>query len=174
MKKFFSFSETISGKTFFLRTLFTVVLSFPILVALISKWTSYFISLGDFDISDPSMENQMEIQSFGDELAQKMAENPEFYLNDFMGSFTIGWIVIFILTMIPPIWFGLATYYKRVSALFYDQRKEIFTALILFEIVSDYIVLSNSGIITTIVSLIGLIIFAFLTFNNSKFEKHEG
>ena len=174
MKKFFSFSETISGKTFFLRTLFTVVLSFPILVALISKWTSYFISLGDFDISDPSMENQMEIQSFGDELAQKMAENPEFYLNDFMDSFTMGWIVIFILTMIPPIWFGLATYYKRVSALFYDQRKEIFAALILFEIVSDYIVLSNSGIITNVVSLIGLIIFAFLTLNNSKFEKHEG
>ena len=174
MKKFFSFSETISGKTFILRTLFTVVLSFPILVALISKWTSYFISLGDFDISDPSMENQMEIQSFGDELAQKMAENPEFYLNDFMDSFTMGWIVIFILTMIPPIWFGLATYYKRVSALFYNQRKEIFAALILFEIVSDYIVLSNSGIITNVVSLIGLIIFAFLTLNNSKFEKHEG
>ena len=174
MKKFFSFSDTISGKTFFLRTLFTVVLSFPILVALISKWTSYFISLGDFDISDPSMESQMEIQSFGDELAQKMAENPEFYLNDFMDSFTMGWIVIFILTMIPPIWFGLATYYKRVSALFYDQRKEIFAALILFEIVSDYIVLSNSGIITNVVSLIGLIIFAFLTLNNSKFEKHEG
>ena len=174
MKKFFTFSETISGKTFFLRTLFVVVLSFPILIALISKWTSYFMSLGDFDISDPSIENQIEIQSFGDELALKIAENPEFYLNDFMDSFTIGWIVIFILTMIPPIWFGLATYYKRVSALFYDQRKEIFTALILFEIISDYIVLSNSGIITTIVSLIGLIIFAFLTLNNSKFEKHEG
>ena len=174
MKKFFSFSETISGKTFFLRTLFTVVLSFPILVALISKWTSYFMSLGNFDISDSSMENQMEIQSFGDELAQKMSENPEFYFTDFMDSFTIGWIVIFIFTMIPPIWFGLATYYKRVSALFYDQRKEIFAALILFEIVSDYIVLSNSGIITTMVSLIGLIIFAFLTLNNSKFEKHEG
>ena len=53
MKKFFSFSQTISGKTFLLRTLFTVVLSFPILIALISKWTSYFMSLGDFDISDP-------------------------------------------------------------------------------------------------------------------------
>ena len=174
MKKFFCFSETISGKTFFLRTLFAVVLSFPILILLISKWTSYFMSLGDFDIYDSSIENQMEIQSFGDELALKIAENPEFYLNDFMDSFTIGWVFIFILTIILPIWFGLATYYKRVSALFYDQRKEIFTALVIFEIVSDYILLSNSGIITTIVSLIGLIIFAFLTLNNSKFEKHEG
>ena len=174
MKKFFSFSQTISGKTFFLRTLFTLALCFPILIALISKWTSYFLSLGDFDISDPSMANQMEIQSFGDELALKIAENPEFYLNDFMDSFTIGWIVIFIFTIIPPIWFGLATYYKRVSALFYDQRKEIFAALILFEIVSDYIMLSNSGIINTIISLIGLLIFGFLTLYNSKFEKHEG
>ena len=103
MKKFFSFSQTISGKTFLLRTLFTVVLSFPILIALISKWTSYFMSLGNFDISDSSIENQMEIQSFGDELAQKIAENPEFYLNDFIDSFTIGWIFIFILTMTPPI-----------------------------------------------------------------------
>tara|TARA_Y100000766_G_scaffold211506_1_gene183093 strand:+ start:796 stop:1320 length:525 start_codon:yes stop_codon:yes gene_type:complete len=174
MKKLFYFSATISGKIFFFRTLFTVVLTIPFLITLLSKWTVYFISLGDFDIYDPSIENQMEIQSFGDELALKIAENPEFYLNDFMDSFTIGWVFIFILTIILPIWFGLATYYKRVSALFYDQRKEIFTALVIFEIVSDYILLSNSGIITTIVSLIGLIIYAFLTFNNSKFEKHEG
>ena len=174
MKKFFSFSGTISGKIFLLRTLFTVVLTFPVFIALISKWTAYFMSLGDFDISDSSMENQMLIQSFGDELAQKIAENPEFYLNDFMNSFTIGWIFIFTIFIIPPIWFGLATYYKRVSALFFEQRNRVFVALILFEAVSDYIVLSNSGIITTVVSLIGLIIFAFLTFNNSKFEKHEG
>ena len=88
MKKFFSFSQTISGKTFLLRTLFTVVLSFPILIALISKWTSYFMSLGDFDFSDASIENQMEIQSFGDELAQKIAKNPEFYLNDFINRYS--------------------------------------------------------------------------------------
>ena len=56
----------------------------------------------------------------------------------------------------------------------YDNYSLVLIDLILFEIVSDYIVLSNSGIITTIVSLIGLIIFAFLTFNNSKFEEHEG
>ena len=52
------------------------------------------MSLGDFDISDPSIENQMEIQSFGDELAQKIAENPEFYLNDFIESFTLSLIHI--------------------------------------------------------------------------------
>ena len=174
MKKFFSFAGTISGTAFFLRTLFTVVLSIPLIITLISKWTSYFTSLGNFDISDPSLENQMAIQTFGEELAQKIADNPEFYLNDFLNSFTFSWILIFVLSVIPAIWFGLATYYKRVSALFFEQRKEVFFSLLLFEIVSDYLVLSNSGIITTIVSSIGILIFVFLVFNNSKFENHEG
>ena len=174
MKKYFSFSGTISGTTLLLRTLFTAVLSIPIIIALISKWTSYFVSLGNFDLSDPALENQMAIQAFGDELAQKIADNPEFYLNDFLNSFTFGWVLIFVLSVIPAIWFGLATYYKRVSALFFDQRKQVFLALVLFDIVSDYIVLSSSGIITTIVSSIGILIFVFLVFNNSKFENHEG
>ena len=174
MKKYFSFSGTISGTTLLLRTLFTAVLSIPIIIALISKWTSYFVSLGNFDLSDPALENQMAIQAFGDELAQKIADNPEFYLNDFLNSFTFGWVLIFVLSVIPVIWFGLATYYKRVSALFFDQRKQVFLALVLFDIVSDYIVLSNSGVITTIVSSIGILIFIFLVFYNSKFENHEG
>jgi len=174
MKKYFSFSGTISGTTLLLRTLFTAVLSIPVIIALISKWTSYFVSLGNFDLSDPALENQMAIQAFGDELAQKIADNPEFYLNDFLNSFTFGWVLIFVLSVIPAIWFGLATYYKRVSALFFDQRKQVFLALVLFDIVSDYIVLSNSGVITTIVSSIGILIFIFLVFYNSKFENHEG
>ena len=116
----------------------------------------------------------MEIQSFGEELTLKISENPEFYLNDFMNSFTFGWIFIIFLCAIPPIWFGLATYYKRVSALFYDQRKVVFASLVLFEVVSDYIILTSSGIVNTIVSSFGIIIFAFLVFYNSKFENHEG
>ena len=79
MNKFFSFAGNISGTTFFLITLFTIVLSIPLIITLISKWTSYFTTLGNFDISDPSLENQMAIQAFGDELAQKIADNPEFY-----------------------------------------------------------------------------------------------
>ena len=140
MKKYFSFSGTISGTTLLLRTLFTAVLSIPIIIALISKWTSYFVSLGNFDLSDPALENQMAIQAFGDELAQKIADNPEFYLNDFLNSFTFGWVLIFVLSVIPAIWFGLATYYKRVSALFFDQRKQVFLALVL----SDCIVIPTS------------------------------
>ena len=174
MKKFFSFSGTINGTIFFLRVLFTLVLLIPLIITIISKWVSYFSSLGDFDLSDSSIENQMAIQSFGDELAQKIAENPEFYLNDFMNSFNFGWLLILVVCAILPIWFGLSTYYKSVSALFFEQRKVVFLALVFFEFVSDYIVLSTSGIISSIASLIGILIFIFLIFYNSKFENHEG
>ena len=90
MKKFFTFSGTISGKTFLLRTLFIIVMCIPLIIVTIAKWTTYFMSLSEFDISDPSVENQLEIQKFGDELALKIAENPEFYLNDFMNSFSLA------------------------------------------------------------------------------------
>ena len=174
MKKFFSFSGTISGKIFFLRTLFVIVLTIPLIIAAISKWTAYFMSLGEFDISDPSVENQMEIQRFGDELAMKIVENPEFYLNDFLSSFSFIWILLFIVCALLPIWFGLATYYKRISALFYEQRNGVFLALVLFEVVSDYIVFNSSGVVNTLVTFLGLLIFVFLVFYSSKFETHEG
>tara|TARA_X000000950_G_C13767840_1_gene599655 strand:+ start:327 stop:851 length:525 start_codon:yes stop_codon:yes gene_type:complete len=174
MKKFFSFSGTISGKTFFLRTLFIIIMCIPLLIVTIAKWTSYFMSLSEFDIYDSSIENQMEIQKFGDELALKIAENPEFYLNDFMNSFSAIWILFFIVCIVPIIWFGLTTSYKRISALFYEHRNSVFFSFVLFDIVSRYIAFNSSGILNTIVTFLGLLIFAFLVFYSSSFEKHDG
>ena len=73
--KFFKFSETISGGTFVLRLLFSILLSIPFLVTLISFWTSYFMSLGDFDLADPSAENQADIQLFAEELGAKIGQD---------------------------------------------------------------------------------------------------
>tara|TARA_Y100001954_G_C15554756_1_gene475634 strand:- start:155 stop:679 length:525 start_codon:yes stop_codon:yes gene_type:complete len=174
MKKFFSFSGTINGKIFFLRTLFTLVLTLPVFGVLISKWTAYVMSLGNFDVYDTSPENLLQIEFFADELAQKIAENYEFYSNDFIDSFTAGWIFMLIISAMPSIWFILSTYYKRVSALFFDHRIRVFTSIILFELVSYYISFNNPGLISSIMSLIWWIIFAFLILVDSKFENHEG
>ena len=173
MKKYFLFSGTISGKTFFLRTLFIIVMCIPFLIATISKWTSYFMSLSQFDISDPSIENQMEIQKFGDELALKIAENPDFYLNDFMNSFSLLWILVFLVCIIPVIWFGLANYYKRISALFYEQRNNIFFAVVAFDVISDILILKyNTG--SFIIGTISTLIFVYLIISNSKMVSHQG
>ena len=174
MKKFFSFAGTISGSTFFLRILFTIVLSIPLIITLISKWTSYFTFLGNFDISDPSLENQMAIQAFGDELAQKIADNPEFYLNDFLNSFTFGWILLFVLSLIPAIWFGLATYYKRISSIFHSNRIKMFFFLVIVEITLDIFALYFGGISFWICYFISLIIFLFLVIYNSPIGEHNG
>ena len=171
--KFFKFSETISGGAFILRLLFSILLSIPFLVTLISFWTSYFMSLGDFDLADPSAENQAEIQSFAEELGAKIGENPEFYLNDMVSALTIGWIVAFILCIVPVIWFTLATYYKRIIAVFDEQGKNIFYIFVAYEIISDFIFL-NFGFGSTIFSLISLIILIYLTFVNSKATEHNG
>ena len=171
--KSFKFSETISGGTFILRLLFSILLSIPFLVTLISFWTSYFMSLGDFDLADPSAESQTEIQLFAEELGSKIAQDPEFYLNDILSTLTIGWIVAFILCIIPVIWFTLATYYKRIVAVFEDKGKNIFYFFVAYEIVSDFIFL-NFGFGSTIFPLISLIILIYLTFVNSKVSDHFG
>jgi len=171
--KFFKFSETISGSTFILRLLFSILLSIPFLVTLISFWTSYFMSLGDFDLADSSIENQAEIQLFAEELGAKIGQDPEFYLNDIVSALTIGWIVAFIICIVPVIWFTLATYYKRIIAVFEDQGKNIFYIFVAYEIVSDFIFL-NFGFGSTIFPLISLIILIYLTFVNSKISDHSG
>ncbi len=145
----------------------------PFLIATISKWTSYFMSLSQFDISDPSIENQMEIQKFGDELALKIAENPDFYLNDFMNSFSLLWILVFLVCIVPVIWFGLANYYKRISALFYEQRNNIFFAVVAFDVISDILILKyNTG--SFILGTISTLIFVYLIISNSKMDSHQG
>ena len=171
--KFFKFSETISGSTFILRLLFSILLSIPFLVTLISFWTTYFMSLGDFDLADPSVENQAEIQLFAEELGAKIGQDPEFYLNDIVSALTIGWIVAFIICIVPVIWFTLATYFKRIVAVFEDQGKNIFYIFVAYEIVSDFIFL-NFGFGSTIFPLISLIILIYLTFVNSKVSDHSG
>ena len=171
--KFFKFSETISGTTFVLRLLFSILLSIPFLVTLISFWTSYFMSLGDFDLADPSAENQVEIQLFAEELGAKIGQDPEFYLDDIVSALTIGWIVAFIICIVPVIWFTLATYYKRIVAVFEDQGKNIFYIFVAYEIVSDFIFL-NFGFGSTIFPLISLIILIYLTVVNSKVSEHSG
>ena len=171
--KFFKFSETISGSTFILRLLFSILLSIPFLVTLISFWTTYFMSLRDFDLADPSVENQAEIQLFAEELGAKIGQDPEFYLNDIVSALTFGWVVAFIICVVPVIWFTLATYYKRIVAVFEDQGKNIFYIFVAYEIVSDFIFL-NFGFGSTIFPLISLIILIYLTFVNSKVSDHSG
>jgi hypothetical protein len=90
-----------------------------------------------------------------------------------MNSFSLLWILVFLVCIIPVIWFGLANYYKRISALFYEQRNNIFFAVVAFDVISDILILKyNTG--SFILGTISTLIFVYLIISNSKMDSHQG
>ena len=55
------------------------------------------------------------------------------------------WIIASIISLIPVLWFGLATYYKRVSALFYSNRVKAFIAFLVTEATIDIVALTSGN-----------------------------
>ena len=179
MKKYFQFNGTINGTTYFLRMLFTIVLSIPLIIIAIA-----FAAIVGFELLDSAGIDISNIQETGTfdqaELEEKMEErfkdNPEELVTLFKNAFTPFWIVGFILTIIPVIWFGIATYYKRVSALFYENRLNVFFGLLVFEIAADFIVIKFDNWLDPVFMIGTLLIFLFMIIKDSGIqpEDHEG
>jgi uncharacterized membrane protein YhaH (DUF805 family) len=172
MLKFFQFSGTISGTIFFLRILFTILLSIPGIIIITFFFSSYLITEGFIDMSNPEGFDQIAFQ-------ESIEENPEEFFANMYSAVTSGWMISIVLSFIPAIWFSIASHYKRVSALFYENRKNIFAILIGFELISDATglgILSSLSFLKTPFSIITVLIFIFLVFKNSDIDKndHEG
>jgi hypothetical protein len=72
------------------------------------------------------------------------------------------------------VWFGLASYYKRVSSLFYDNRLNVFIGLLAFEILADIMSIKFDNWVGNIFMVGSLLIFLFMLFKDSGIEEHEG
>jgi hypothetical protein len=110
---------------------------------------------------------------------ESIEENPEEFFSNIYNSVSSNWIIALVISFVPAIWFSLASYYKRVSALFYENRKNIFAIYVGFELIQDatsFGILSALSFLKTPFSIISLIILLFLIFKNSDIEKddHEG
>ena len=167
MLKFFQFSETISGTTFFLRQLFAILLSIPALIVFASLMSTYVIGEGIIDVNNP--ESGME----------KIQENPEQFLSDLWSYMSGGWLISLFVAYLPAIWFSLASAYKRISALFYENRNNLFAAYFGFGLINNAIslgILESLSFLDTFFTIISLLIFFFLVFKSSEIEKddHEG
>ena len=177
MKRFFTFSGTISGSSFILRSLFTIVLSIPFLVIIIAMFTSIVIGYMDIDLASADGMSMAEQNEIGEEAGLKIAEEvmeigPMAWFSQNISGF---WVIAVILSLIPVMWFGLATYYKRVSALFYSNRVKAFIAFFIAELTLDVVGLtSGNNTIYWICALISLGIFAYLLFSNSPIGEHDG
>tara|TARA_Y100001978_G_scaffold2583_1_gene2197 strand:- start:430 stop:963 length:534 start_codon:yes stop_codon:yes gene_type:complete len=177
MRRFFTFNGTINGSTFILRSLFTIVLSIPFLVIIIAMFTSIVIGYMDIDLASADGMSMAEQNEIGEEAGLKIAEEvmeigPMAWFSQNISGF---WVIAVILSLIPVMWFGLATYYKRVSALFYSNRVKAFIAFFIAELTLDVVGLtSGNNTIYWICALISLGIFAYLLFSNSPIGEHDG
>ena len=96
MKKYFQFSETISGTTYFLRMLFAILLSVPGLIVFISFVANYLTSSGLVDMSDPSFDQTA--------FQESIQENPEEFMDTMLSSMTSNWIIALAISFVPTIW----------------------------------------------------------------------
>lgn len=171
MKKFFKFSETINGTTYLLRCLFSIVLSIPFVIIILIFLAVSTSEYAEIDFQNPESFDQQAFQ-------EKIESNPEEYLEALKDTFTPFWVISIIISLIPAIWFAIATYYKRVSALFIESKDKIFAGLIAFEILADYIVFEygwgSESIIGSFFAFATLLIFIYMVFQNSGIEEHEG
>ena len=167
MKKFFQFSGTINGTTYFLRILFSIVLSIPALIIIFAFFGVFAIEYAEIDMQNPEGFDQQAFE-------EKIESNPNEFLEALKTSFTPFWIISIIISLIPVIWFGLASYYKRVSALFYDNRLNIFIGLLAFEILADIMVIKFDNWIGNVFMAAQIIVLLFMLFKNSGIEEHEG
>ena len=171
MKKFFQFSESINGTTYFLRCLFSIVLSIPFIIIIIAFMGVFAVEYAEIDLENPESFDQQAFQ-------EKIESNPDEFLQAMKDTFTPFWIISLIISLIPAIWFQVASYYKRVSALIVESRDKIFTGLIAFEILADYYVFEygwgSESLIGSIFAISTLVIFIYMVFKDSGIEEHEG
>jgi uncharacterized membrane protein YhaH (DUF805 family) len=167
MKKFFQFSGTINGTTYLLRMLFSIVLSIPALIIIFAFFGVFAIEYAEIDMQNPEGFDQQAFE-------EKIESNPDEFFEALKSSITPFWIISIIISLIPVIWFGLASYYKRVSSLFYDNRLNVFIGLLAFEILADIMSIKFDNWVGNIFMVGSLLIFLFMLFKDSGIEEHEG
>ena len=167
MKKFFQFSGTINGTTYLLRMLFTIVLSIPALIMIFAFFGVFAIEYAEIDMQNPESFDQAAFE-------KKIEENPDEFFESLTQSITPFWIISIVSLLLPVIWFSLAQYYKRVSALFYENRLNVFAGLIVFELIADITAFKYDNWIGTTFMVGSLLIFFFMVLKDSGIEEHEG
>ena len=167
MKKFFQFNGTINGTTYFLRLLFSIVLSIPALIIVFAFFGIFAVEYAEIDLQNPESFDQQAFE-------QKIQDNPEEFMENLKSSFTPFWVISILISLIPVIWFGLASYYKRVSALFFDNRLNVFIGLIVSEITADIISFNFDNWIGNVFMVATLLVLLFMLFKSSGIEEHEG
>ena len=162
MRKYFQFTETISGLNYFLRLLFFIVLLIPVMILFFFLVGKEIMASG-IDVMDPSSVSVIE-------------NDPGLALELLTGTFTTGNIIILILVLLPALWFIWAAIYKRLNALqvrFFPGRvKEVFAFYIIIDFLGLYF--NENDTLYWTIAIIGLSLDLFMIFGNSNIKDHKG
>ena len=175
MKKYFQFNGTINGTTYFLRLLFTMLMSIPLMViSVIGLGTAVFGYMG-YDMEEAATFGPQEQQEMGEKLGMAMVENPSEVMSGLISNISGGIIIAFIVFFIPVVWFYWATCYKRISALFPSSAFKIFIGFIIVEALLDILPIAIGGTSIGVLSfVVGFGIFIYLLSKNSSVVEHDG
>jgi hypothetical protein len=174
MRKYFRFFGTISGTTLVTRTLLSILMLFPLLILLIFWWTNTFLNLMGLTLSEAGKIDQEDANKFGEELGNRIAENPLDFFSEVLINTGLIWYILLIVLIIPVIWFWLANLYKRVSAIFISNRKKIFFSIVFIEIVLLILSFLISEILFSILVIFKTVVFISLVIYPSPIGEHEG
>jgi len=174
MRKYFRFFGTISGTTLVTRTLLSILMLFPLLILLIFWWTNTFLNLMGLTLSEAGKIDQEEANKFGEELGNRIAENPSDFFSEVLINTGLIWYILLIVLIIPVIWFWLANLYKRVSAIYISNRKKIFFSIVFIEIILLILSFLISKILFSILAIFKSVVFISLVIYPSPIGEHEG
>ena len=96
MRKYFRFFGTISGTTLVTRTLLSILMLFPLLILLIFWWTNTFLNLMGLTLNEAGKIDQEEANKFGEELGNRIAENPSDFFSEVLINTGLIWYVLLI------------------------------------------------------------------------------
>jgi len=174
MRKYFRFFGTISGTTLVTRTLLSILMLFPLLILLIFWWTNTFLNLMGLTLSEAGKIDQEEANKFGEELGNRIAENPSDFFSEVLINTGLIWYILLIVLIIPVIWLWLANLYKRVSAIYISNRKKIFFSIVFIEIILLILSFLISKILFSILAIFKSVVFISLVIYPSPIGEHEG
>ena len=125
-------------------------------------------------LSEADKIDQEEANKFGEELGNRIAENPSDFFSEVLINTGFIWYILLIVLIIPVIWFWLANLYKRVSAIFISNRKKMFFSIVFIEFILLILSFLISNILFSILVIFKSLVFISLVIYPSPIGEHEG
>ena len=177
MERFFSFNGTISGSSYILRMLMSLLLFFIFLLLALTCFSGIIFSYMNIDLASLEGISMAESNTIGEEAGLKIAEEMmEMGVIEWLyQNISFIWMIVLIITLGIFLWFSLSSYYKRISAIFFSNRVKMFVGFILISTGTFTLLIMNISIVNLLYYLLfNIFLWVVLSSINSPIGEHDG